>query len=134
MRSLIVLLSITAILVCPHLCAVKYAAAQAMGGDGKPACCDKCEAHRPTTPIDDPARNTPAPDEDGRWCLCEGAVFDAGSRSLVDDSVQVTLWIGNSEFAELSAVSVPAPRFERTTSPQSLDGRSVRIAIRSLLL
>lgn len=134
MRNLVVLLSIAAVLACPYECAVKLAAAQAISSDAKPACCEECEAHRPTTPAGDPTPNTPAPDEDGRWCLCEGAVFDAGARSPVDDSVQVTLWIGSAGLAEFSAISASAPQFERSASPPTMGGRFMRIAICSLLL
>jgi hypothetical protein len=134
MRNLVVLLSIAAVLACPYECAVKLAAAQAIGSDAKAACCEECEAHRPATPTGDPTPNAPTPDEDGRWCLCEGAVFDAGARSLVDDSVQVTLWIGNAGLAEYSAISATAPRFERSTPPPTMAGWPMRIAICSLLL
>jgi hypothetical protein len=134
MRTLVVLLSIAAVLACPYQCAVKLAAAQGIGVDQKPACCEQCQARETTQQDQNQTPTSPGPDEDGCWCLCEGAVFDAGSRSLVDDSVQVSLWTWASGLAESPDDAAPTPSFDCAGLPPPLDGRLTRIAIHSLLL
>jgi hypothetical protein len=133
MRNLTVLLSLAVVVACPYVCTVRLAAAHAIGSSAKPACCEHCESHRPA-PMGDPTPHAPSSSEDGRLCLCGGAVFDAGVRLAVDDSAQVTLWVGTAGAAESSAISIPARRLERSTSPPTVDGRLMRIAICSLLL
>jgi len=134
MRNFVVLLSIASVLACPYECAAKLAAAQTIGSDQRPACCDRCQAHETTVPVKDQTPAPLAPNEDGRWCLCEGAVFDAGSRSVVDDAEQVSLWTWVVSPVEMLENDTPMPSFECVYSPPPLSGRFTRIAIRSLLL
>lgn len=134
MRTLVVLLSIASVLACPYACAVKLAAAQAIGNDQRSVCCKQCQARETTAPIQDQAPTSPAPDEDGCWCLCEGAVFDAGSRLLVDDSVQASLWTWVTGPVKAPDVDAPTPGSDFAVSPPPVSGRLMRIAIRSLLL
>jgi hypothetical protein len=133
MRNLVVLLTIAVVLACPYQCAIKLSAAVAIGSNAKPACCEDCEPGQPTLPAGQPTPNAPAP-EDGRSCLCEGAVFDAGVRSPVDDLVHVFLWGGIAGFSEFSAIPTSAPKLERSIPRPTMDGSFTRIAICSLLL
>ena len=134
MRNIVVLLAIVSVLACPYECAVKLAAAQVMGGDKVAACCDKCRTRETTAPVNDHTPSPPAPDEDGRWCLCEGVVFDPGARSLIDDSVEASLGTWAIGSAKLLNANAPTPNVDCAALPPPLDGRLTRISIRSLLL
>lgn len=136
MRNLVVLLSIAAIVLCPYQCAVKWAAAQANRGEAKPACCEECKTHQQTaaefseqqTPL------APAPDQEGRACLCAGAVFDAGARSLPDFDAEVLYTTLSLRPGAAHQMALSATAFDHTLLPPPRDGRLTRIALRSLIL
>lgn len=143
MRTIIVYLAIVALLLCPYDCAVKLAAAESLGNENHVACCEKCRARESSeirsstdrgSPSDpDPAQ--PIPSEDGKSCLCEGAVFDAATRSSADAVLEFSLlsWVADS--AEMPSLALFAPRVNRAGLPPNEEGgRLTRIAIRSLLL
>lgn len=134
MQTVVVFLSIASVLACPYDCAVKVAAAQAMRSDHKPACCKRCRTSETTEPTNNPTPESPAPVEDGRWCLCEGAVLCATARFSVDDSLQVSLWTWVSGTAETLDIATHLPSIDRAELPPPLDGRLTRIAMHSLLL
>ncbi|MFN0018619.1 MAG: hypothetical protein ACKVP0_10190 [Pirellulaceae bacterium] len=133
MRTIVVFLSIASLLACPYECAVKQAAAQACGTGHQPDCCDQCQARETTEPSDSQAP-PPAPNEDGRWCLCDGVVFDVAARPVVDHSFDVSLWTWVCGPAEVLDFAVPMPSVDSASLPPPLDGRLTRIAIHSLLL
>lgn len=143
MRSIIVYLVIAALLMCPYDCALKVAAAQSLGNDDHVACCEKCRVRELSeTPSSSGERlpvergpSEPAPSEDGRFCLCEGAVFDATTRSPADTVLEFSLssWVADVAFAPCP-VSFP-PSVDRVGPPPNDEGgRFARIVIRSLLL
>jgi hypothetical protein len=135
-RTFIVYLSIVAILVCPYDCAVKYAAAQSVGGENQIACCERCAAHRATE--HSPAgsnEHQPKPADDGKSCLCEGAVFDGMTRSDVEIVLQFSLSPCVADTAAApSLVSFSAGLESGGTPIDDEGGRSMRIAMRSLQL
>lgn len=143
MRTIIVYLAIVALLLCPYDCAVKLAAAESLGNEKQVACCEKCrtrESFETTSSTDrgspsdpDPAR--PIPSKDGKSCLCEGAVFDAATRSSADAVLEFSLllsWAADS--AETPSLALFAPSVDRAGLPNEEGGRLTRIVIRSLLL
>jgi hypothetical protein len=138
MRTILVYLTIVSLLLCPYDCAVKSAAAQAIGSLDRSACCESCRA-RATAETPNPASERqpqePTPAEDGRSCLCEGAVFDAAARSSADTSSQVSFWIGAVDSAVTLGLTTPPPSANRVDPlPPHDGGRLTRIAICSLLV
>jgi hypothetical protein len=134
MRRLIIAITSASVLACPYQCAVSVAAARALGSDQQPACCDDCRADKPRGPMRDQAPPPRAPLDDGRWCLCEGVVFDAGPRSPVDAIWLVSLWQWMPGRAEFLAVAPFPPHFAGAGLAPPLQGRLTRIALCSLLL
>jgi hypothetical protein len=133
MRSIVVHLTIAALLVCPFECALRLAAAQGAGDERAAACCGECpeSAGQPSSPDRVP---TPAPAEDGKSCVCEGAIVDAGARpgsshdwpscplGPIADDAATRAWPGRRCFDRTAA------------SPVESGGRVTRLAICSLLL
>jgi hypothetical protein len=143
MRTIIVYLAIAALLVCPYDCAAKFAAAQAGGSKVRTSCCEKCRARelselpsssgQRSTDDRDPAR--PRPSEDGKSCLCEGAVFDAATRLPTDAVLEFSLLSWVADVAAKPSLAAFTPSFDHAGPPPSeLGGRLTRIAIRSLLV
>lgn len=134
MRNLVALFSIACILLCPYQCAVKWAAAQGINNNEKPACCDECQASRTAAPLRQRVPEGPASDQEGRACLCAGAVFDAEARLLPDDNASILLDTWSDRPATTLKIAVATTTYDPTSSPPPLDGRLTRIAMRSLLL
>jgi hypothetical protein len=135
MRTFFIYLMIAALLLCPYECAVRLAAAQTTGNDTHAACCEQCQARQAEEPTAPDHEQLPAPSEDGRSCLCEGAVFDATARSPLKLSLQAFLWIEASNSAQTPTHGLSVMRFDRGEWPEAeASGRLARIAIRSLLL
>ena len=143
MRSIIAYLAIVALLMCPYDCAVKFAAAQSLGNDDHVTCCEKCRARElsespPSSGERLPVErgpSQPAPSEDGKSCLCEGAVFDATTRSPADTVLEFShlSWVADSALAP--SVAAHTPSVDRAGPPPNDEGgRLTRIVIRSLLL
>lgn len=143
MRSIIVYLAIVALLMCPYDCAVKFAAAQSLGNSDHVACCEKCRVRQLSEspppcgegmPVER-GPSQPAPSEDGKSCLCEGAVFDATTRSPADAIQEFSLlsWVADSALAPLKAAHTPSVD-SADPPPNDNGGRLTRIVIRSLLL
>ena len=135
MRILLIYLLIAALLICPYECAVKLATAQLPGNDTNSACCERCRAQHAAEPTEPNHERLPTPSEDGRSCLCEGAVFDATARSPLELSLQSVLWIEARNSAQTPTHGLSVTSFDRDhlLLPESF-GRLARIAIRSLLL
>jgi hypothetical protein len=136
MRTFIVYLATVALLLCPYGCALKSAAAKSLGNEDR-ACCEECRAReKSATPSSggdrDPAQ--PGPSEDGKSCVCEGAVFDAATRSAADAVLDFSLsWVAVVAAAPSSANF--GPGMDRAGQPPNeVGGRLSRIAICSLLL
>jgi hypothetical protein len=142
MRTIIVYLSIVALLVCPFDCAAKLAAAESPGDDARTACCETCRVRelaeapvssgRRSNGDHDPAQ--PRPSEDGRFCLCEGAVFDATTRSPAVAMLEFSLlaWVDLAVTPSLATCAPSADQADLPPNPQG--GRLTRITLRSLLL
>jgi hypothetical protein len=143
MRSLIVYLAIAALLWCPYDCALKAAAAQSFANWDRAGCCDNCRERQRASeaamadcraPGDDSSAPE-RPSEDGKACLCDGAVFDAASRFAVDTDLEISQlpWVAD-DLGLCSPVGCvqgldcvgPPPRLEA--------GRSLRVSLGSLLL
>lgn len=137
MRTFIVYLSIVALLLCPYGCAVKLAAAQSLGNE-KDACCEECRAREssrtpPSGGPRDPAQ--PRPTEDGKSCVCEGAVFDATTRSPADAVLEFSLLSWAADVAIAPSLAAFSPCAGRTgPPPKEVGGKSARIVICSLQL
>jgi hypothetical protein len=135
MRTFLIYLLIVALLICPYECAVKLAAAQSPGNDANSKCCDRCRARQADETTAPDREQSPAPSDDGRNCLCEGAVFDASARSPLELSLQSVLWIEASNSAQTPTYDLSVMSFDRGGWPEAdASGRLTRIAIRSLLL
>lgn len=143
MRTIIVYLAIAALLLCPYDCAAKLAAARSLGSDDHVACCEKCRSRESSeTPHSTgqgsesdrhPAR--PLPSEDGKSCLCEGAVFDAATRSPADAVLEFSHLSWVADVAVTPSLAIFAPSVDRDGPPPNQQGgRLTRIVIRSLLL
>ncbi|MEX2176630.1 MAG: hypothetical protein WD872_19850 [Pirellulaceae bacterium] len=143
MRTIIVYLAIAALLMCPYVCAAKLAGAGSLGNEDQVACCQTCRARELSqtqnssgqrSPGDrDPAQ--PRPSEDGKSCLCEGAVFDSTTRSPADAVLEFSLLARVADMATTPSLAPFAPSVDRAGPPLNKDGgRLTRIAIRSLLL
>jgi len=134
MRLVLVILGIASALACPYECALKRAAADTLTGDQTIRCCEQCESRGGDTPADDHVPGAPAPDEDGRWCLCEGAVFGFDARSTMDGSDRASVWIGGSGSSEAVDVATSPPSIEDAAKAPPPVGRQTRIVLHSLLL
>jgi hypothetical protein len=135
-RTFIVYLGIAALLVCPYDCAVKYAAAQSVGGENEIACCERCAAHEAAE--HSPAgsgEHQPKPADDGKNCLCEGAVFDGVTRSDVEIVLQCSLLPCIADTAVAPSLVSFSPGLKGGGTPiDDEGGRSMRISMRSLQL
>ena len=138
MRTFIVYLAIAALLLCPYNCAVKWNSANGAQNDGQRACCDKClarETSNAAIPAHDQSPKHPEPDEDGRCCLCEGAVFNAAAQSWHVTSLQAFLWTWVIDPTEPQGLtSLTATATCDSMPPALAGGLSARIAICSLVL
>jgi hypothetical protein len=65
-----------AVLVCPLHCAFGVAQFQQSEVSTAPACCQRCRAKTPAA-LPERVPSAPAPDSNGRCCICEGAVLDS---------------------------------------------------------
>ena len=135
MRTLLIYLMIAALLICPYECAARLAAAQTPGNDAHSACCERCQVRKADESSVPDHERLPAPSEDGRSCLCEGAVFDVAVRSPLELSLQSVLWVEACDSAQVPMQGLSVTSFDRGQLPLPEDaGRLTRIAIRSLLL
>jgi hypothetical protein len=142
MRTIITYLAIAALLLCPYDCAVKLAAAQASGSETRAACCEECLASERIVKTSDrdgsPADQVPAqprPSEDGKSCLCEGAVFDATARSAADAAWEFSFLGWVADVAGMPRLGSYPTSVDPTGHPPNREGgRLTRIAIGSLLL
>src|SRR5581483_746904 len=135
MRTFSIYLMIATLLICPYECAVRLAAAQTTGNDANSACCERCHVRQADESRAPNHERLPAPSEDGRCCLCEGAVFDVAARSPLELSLQAFLWIEVSDAAQTPTHGLSVTSFDRGQLSLPEDsGRQARIAIRSLLL
>jgi hypothetical protein len=142
MRTFIVYLAIVALLVCPYDCAAKLASAESPGDDARTSCCETCRGREMTeTPASSGQRSNsdrepaqPRPSEDGRFCLCEGAVFDATQRSPAVAVLEFSL-LAWADLAVTPPLAPCAPSVDHADPPPNHQGgRLTRIALRSLLL
>ncbi len=143
MRTFIVYLAIAALLLCPYDCALNLAAAESSSNENRVVCCENCRARElattpPSSSRDSRDDRSPAPlkpSEDGKSCLCEGAVFDATIRSPADAVLEFSLLSWVADVAVMPSLAVFTPSVDRSGPPPSEEsGRITRIVIRSLLL
>ena len=142
MRSAVVVLAIVALVVCPHDCAAKSVVLQASPTAAAPVCCGHCQ-HAPL-PVDtlptkrpesEPIPAGPQPSEDGKSCLCEGAIFDVATRGEVDAAVGLAFLACPSDIAITPSLASRISRVRgRGALPLMPVGRLARIALRSLQL
>jgi len=128
MRPFIVLLTIAALLLCPYECAVRSAQAQSRTSAKRAACCPRCQVRQ-----DSDSQPLPAPSDDGRSCVCEGAVFDASAPFHAETPSQVLFWMGTSDSAPALTHVSAATNDWRANWPLT-SGSQLRVAIQSLLL
>ena len=137
MRTFIVYLAILALLLCPYGCAVRLAAAQSLGNENS-VCCEECRAHELSeSPPSGGDRNPTQPEssKDGKFCVCEGAVFDATTRSPADAVLEFSLLPWVAVVAVTPSLANFAPSADCADQPTNEDGgKLTRIAICSLLL
>lgn len=137
MRTILTYLTIAALLLCPYNCAVGRDA-QTFKDDGHSACCEQCRAREtpePVTPVNNESPKQPGPAEDGRFCLCEGAVFDAAARGPSVDSLHASLWTWGGDPAALLGSFLPVVSNDCTGAPSAYNGGlRARIVICSLIL
>ena len=137
MHKILVYLAIVGILLCPYDCAVREAAARATNGDAK---CSSCCHHCPCQPDNCPAHSEDPSDQegpcdDGRSCLCEGAVFDVSARSMTNSLLEFSLWAPAVDSAETPRLTEPDWYAQRMVKPPPADGgRQLRIVVQSFLL
>ena len=139
MRNTIVILTVAALLACPYDCTAKLASSLAVHGEktGRKqdaACCQKCRIRQSTSPLQDNTPGTPVPEEDGRCCLCEGALLGAGPVFPLADSTPIALPSWNASPSEIHDAGAQAARFDVGSPPPPWDGRQLRIVICSMLL
>jgi hypothetical protein len=133
MSSQVVYLIVAALLLCPYDCAVKSALARAVGTHEEIGCCEHCQAESDSNGTSTPKPLEPA--NDGRCCLCEGAVFDASLRSTQDILFLSTLWA--AQVASTAYVEVSQPlrtNFDLREVPPICSGKARRIEMLSLVL
>ena len=140
MHKLLVYQAILGVFLCPYSCAVREMAARAPAEKSASAgCCERCRM-RQLAESEDPVQDRgPSdqddPSEDGRSCLCEGAVFDATARSPADSLLETSLWALLVDSAEMPEVTRPDWFPQHLGQPPPLGGgRQVRIAVQSFLL
>jgi hypothetical protein len=131
MRPFVSALTIAALLLCPYECAVKSAQAQSRTSVPQPACCSQCQARQAKE--SPPARPLPAPSEDGRSCVCEGAVFASQPGFQLEVYLLVLPWMGTCDAALALAHAPAVADCPREDWPQS-SGSQLRLAMGSLLL
>jgi hypothetical protein len=140
MRTLIVCLTVAALLACPLDCAARLATAQSAGAN-QLACCAKCRGKESApTPAPSSKRlpagqlpSQPTPCEDGKDCLCEGAVIDATARAAVDDALRGFLLACPTNAHALS-VAAGKPCLTVTEPPLPAGGSFARIVLCALVL
>jgi hypothetical protein len=134
MRTAVILLSVFSVLACPYDCAVMHAFAQRIEQESKPACCKHCEARAKSETSNRSKPSAPASDEDGRQCFCEGAVFDAATQTMMEDTLDVSLWTWLVDAVEISGIDQSLTSIDHASLPPPVVGRLTRIEIRSLIL
>jgi hypothetical protein len=134
MRLVLVILGVASALACPYECAGKWASAQTMTSDQTLRCCKQCEPRGDEMPADNHVPRAPAPNEDGHWCLCEGAVFGSAARPIVDGSDRDSVWIGGSGSSETIGIAGPTLGIDDAAKLPLPGGKQLRIMIHSLLL
>jgi len=134
MRIIVPLLCVLAVLLCPHMCALQAAVPQSVVSDRQPACCEHCQKSRSSSTEQEQQPASPPPSENGRCCVCEGAVFDLTPRSVLDDLLSASHWYWHDTSTGVSAVDVSDRQFRCIDAPHPSPGREIRVAICSLLL
>jgi hypothetical protein len=128
MHKILVHLAIVGLLLCPYDCAAREAAARLTGDNqAAAACCQKCRERQQQSP-------TPRPSEDGKSCICEGAMFDAAAAGPVVPPLDATLWAVIVDPVTMPELTSPDWIALHTGPPPLLGGRQVRIAVQSFLL
>jgi hypothetical protein len=141
MYRIFVYQAIVGVLLCPYTCAVRASVARAPAeSSASVACCEDCQIRRLAQdgcPSQDHGPADPQdPSEDGRSCLCEGAVFDASAGGPADSLLEASLWAVAVTPAGLPESTMPDWNTWRTTDqpPPPWGGRQARIAFQSFLL
>lgn len=134
MRSFLAIIAVIALLACPMDCAAKYAIARTAGEDTIAACCDHCRENHTSDTSENPAAPEQKPEQDGRCCVCKGAIFVATDLTQINGQFEsdTCTWIdapvdsvGKNHVQILEArVGVPPP----------WQGIEWRIAIHSLII
>jgi hypothetical protein len=134
MRSFLAILTIIALLVCPLDCATKRAIAQSAGQENQKACCNHCSEKHNKNSSESPACPEPSSNQEGRSCICKGAIYVASEPTLNFGSLDLATWVwidcplGTSISYHVHAAEV------RDGEPPPWQGRDRRIAIHSLLI
>lgn len=132
MRSVVVLLILPRILLCPMLCA-----------GASETSCDKtdlsCEAHQVTTDCRncDPCRDeAPCPDHDGcqSGCVCNGLLSPSESRDAAFSAADLPTWLHASDTLASLSAHAALDRWERELAIGPLSGLAIRLSLASLLL
>ena len=134
MRSFLAILTIVALLACPLDCAAKYAIARVAGGETQAACCDHCQESHPCDTSESPAAPQQTPDQDGRCCVCEGAIFVATDPTLIDGTFETATWTWLDTPVDLLGTNNIQASEARVGVPPPWQGIERRIAIHSFLI
>ncbi len=134
MRSLIIALAIAGVLLCPYECAVRAAASMALSPvNTHVACCEKCRQTQAAEQQQSPKQDHPR--QDGRSCLCEGAVLDAASHHDLDGLQFATHAATVIDATQLGdRCTKTSERDEDLRPPRFGGGRQVRVWIHSFLI
>ena len=137
MRSILSILIIAAVLICPFDCAVKRSLAQSAAGMAGSAqtkdCCSNCgHQQHEADPI--PSEPTKDPSQDGRCCVCEGAILATIEQATETFSYLVLHWVALETPKAICQQGFSAHPLEDGTALPQLLGRERRISMLSLLL
>jgi hypothetical protein len=132
--------AILGILLCPYHCVAKQALLRARADHAVASgCCEQCRCRQQAEtaiPAEAPGDSEPLdPCEDGRSCICEGAVFDAPGKGPAAPLLEFAHFAAAIDSAIAGAQSPPtAPARDLRHAPPWESGQQIRIATQSFLI
>jgi hypothetical protein len=137
MRSILSILTIAALLLCPFDCIVKRSLARAASGLSEKTppvvCCSDC-AKQERRDDSTPTAPTKNPSQDDRCCICEGAILATVDHSTETFSCSVLTWVAFELPVTTCQPGFSAHPLEDGFAAAHLLGRERRISMLSLLL
>jgi hypothetical protein len=138
MRTLLALLTIAAILICPYVCAVKEAVVRSSGQAHVKSCCQHCRSESSDTKSSSteqqPATPVKTPVQESRTCVCEGAIFSVVDRIAIEVTWQASLWISVPDPIVVFDSQNPLATIDLAGLPPPWRGLQRRIVLNSLLI